>query len=386
MGAAKAIGILLAYGVLGLSLGCVDHSVARPQHDGHADASAPQLSGEQRRPAPGPTCSAQAWGAADRAQPRPTLSLEQRVVLRQWFERVAPIRAGETFGRLVARAGRTQLGVPYADTRPELRPETLDVDLNAFECVSFVESTLALARCLWRRKPTPKCFVDEVRSLRYRHGILAGYASRLHYFSDWLADNARRGKLQPRTAQLGGAPHRIRFGFMSHAPLRFPALHDPSIRARIRATEKRLSRSAPPVVRREHIAAAQPQMRSGDVVAVVSSKPGLRVSHAGFVVRLRRGPQHPRLMHASSFHERVVLTVGSISDYMLRRPRRTGLMLFRPLPPRGTVAKSAPPAGPAAPFHLRRCSEPANARAAVPRFAGYSRAAAAQRSTALSQP
>ena len=55
------------------------------------------------------------------------------------------------------------------------------------------------------------------------------------------------------------------------------------------------------------------------------------VTHAGFVLRSEGG--RARLVHASSYHRRVVLTREDLADYLLRRPERTGVMVARPLPP-----------------------------------------------------
>ena len=44
-----------------------------------------------------------------------------------------------------------------------------------------------------------------ITRIRYRGGRLAGYPSRLHYFTDWLLDNERRGLIEIITADLGGS-------------------------------------------------------------------------------------------------------------------------------------------------------------------------------------
>ena len=95
---------------------------------------------------------------------------------------------------LIVSVGRQFLGVPYeAGTLEREGPEELVVNLRAFDCVTFIESVVVMA-CLIRTGKTD--FADYVSSLeriRYRGGRCEGYPSRLHYFTDWLHDNGRKG-------------------------------------------------------------------------------------------------------------------------------------------------------------------------------------------------
>ena len=86
------------------------------------------------------------------------------------------------------------------------------------------------------------------------------------------------------------------------------------------------------MIDRASLKQAQAQFESGDVVALVSNKyPGMVVVHTGFIDRLDGGP--PCLLHASSYHRRVVLTRGDVASYVQLRPDRQGLMVARPRSP-----------------------------------------------------
>ena len=63
-----------------------------------------------------------------------------------------------------------------------------------------------MARCGFRREPTESCFERELVASRYRGGTLSDYASRLHYFDDWIDDNESRKRLANLTQALGGEP------------------------------------------------------------------------------------------------------------------------------------------------------------------------------------
>ena len=45
-------------------------------------------------------------------------------------------------------------------------------------------------------------FGREIERMRYRGGKRRGYASRLHYFSEWISDGARRGLVRDLGKEL----------------------------------------------------------------------------------------------------------------------------------------------------------------------------------------
>jgi hypothetical protein len=261
-----------------------------------------------------------------------TLDVKDQAALLAWFEAVGGRREGESFSELVVRAARHQLNKPYDDRRQTEEPETLQIDLGQYQCVSFVESSLAVARCVWRGQLTGECFVAEVEAFRYRGGRLDGYTSRLHYFPDWMADNEERGRVAWATPDLGGIARKHEFNFMTAHPELYPPLSTPGIRAQIAAREAELSRRDWVILDRDSVSSAQQQLQTGDIVALVSDrKPGLLVGHTGFVDLSASGV--PRLLHASSHHQRVLLTAHGVANYVQRRPYRVGIMVARPMPP-----------------------------------------------------
>jgi hypothetical protein len=200
--------------------------------------------------------------------------------------------------------------------------------------VSFVESTLALSRCIWRNERNADCYQREIQTFRYRNGVIDGYASRLHYFADWMGDNARRGRITPITADLGGEPVDFEFNFMSSHPDKYPALANLQTAAELREVEERLSKETRTWIPREHVAAAHDQLRNGDLVTIVGDKPGLFIKHAGFIDRAPDG--RPRLLHASSHHKKVLLINRSVGAYVNAWPDRRGVVVARPTPPETT--------------------------------------------------
>jgi hypothetical protein len=285
-------------------------------------------------PAGAPAASAPPAGASA------ALPAEQQQILEAWYGAVGPRRPGESVGALAVRAGLAQLGKPYYNPPPSAEPETLRVELRTFQCVSFVESTLSLARCVLAGSPTAACFAHELQAFRYRGGTINGFSSRMHYFSDWLLDNEQRGRLQLVTEELGGKRLSPKFFFMSTHASRYPALADAAELASITSLEARLSSMPTFVIDRDQVARAERQLQTGDVLAIVGDDdPGLLITHTALVFRDARGVPH--VLHASSQHHQVLLTTGDVANYITRWPHRQGLLVARPLAPAAALQASS---------------------------------------------
>ena len=263
----------------------------------------------------------------------PPMSADQKQKLEAWYDALGAPRGAETFGHYLARAARVQHGVGYAPPASAPGVETMRIDLDAFECVSFIESAIAVARCAWSGEPDELCFTEDVEASRYRGGALGDYASRLHYFVDWIGDNEGRGRIENLTTSLGGTPVQKDFYLITRRELPKAALEQEELAAvteTLLATEHRLSSASHDVLGRESAPEALRVLNDGDLVAFVRERPGLLVHHAGFVSWVNGSP---RLVHASSYHQRVVITERDVTDYLLRRSERKGVIIARPLAP-----------------------------------------------------
>ena len=144
-------------------------------------------------------------------------------------------------GERVVALGTRFVGSAYIPGTLEVSPEQLVVNLRAFDCVTYVESMLAMARLLDRPEQTFEAYQEELRAIRYRGGLIDGYPSRLHYFSDWILDNEEMGLLDNVTRALGGVELREPIDFMSTHQDSYPALASPVNLERVRAQERGLS-------------------------------------------------------------------------------------------------------------------------------------------------
>ncbi|PKN34604.1 MAG: DUF1460 domain-containing protein [Deltaproteobacteria bacterium HGW-Deltaproteobacteria-19] len=232
-------------------------------------------------------------------------------------------------GELTARLGLLFLGAPYEASTLEGRKgsrEPLVISLQAFDCFTFVESVTALALTVRAGKTSPEAFAGILERLRYRRGIRGDYASRLHYFTDWLGDNKRLGILRDVTRELGGRalPKPIRY--MSDHPGSYPPLADGTQRAEVRRAERNLTRRVRHFLPTDSIREAELLIREGDMIGVTAAAEGLDVIHAGLAVR-RDGRIH--LLHASRPAGGVVVTEEPLHRYVAGRNDATGIVAGR---------------------------------------------------------
>jgi hypothetical protein len=246
--------------------------------------------------------------------------------------------AGLPLGRAVDRAAELAIGTPYvpytleaylrAGGSPRDR-EPLTLSLSHFDCVTLVESSLALARTArLRGEPDWDAFAREVERVRYRGGKREGYLSRLHYFSEWLDDNERRGLVQLLGRELGGEPDTRPLRFMSTHPDAYPALRDAAVRAGVAAMEERLDGHPRWVIPTERIAAVQDRIETGDVLAFATAIEGLDVTHSALAHRGSDGVLH--VLHAPLSGGEVEITRTTLPEYVARIKRSTGVLVARP--------------------------------------------------------
>lgn len=257
----------------------------------------------------------------------------------------------EVFARLLARArkqawrklpigerigaiGIALLHTPYAAATLEVGDdrEVCSVDLHRLDCVTFYETAVGFARMLKGGGRTPRALLRQVRFTRYRAGRLIGYASRLHYTSDWFVDNARKHVVRLVTATLPGAARlEKRVTFMSTHPAAYPALAaDRALVRAIARIEDRLNRQPMVYVPKDRVIDAQSFLMTGDIVGITTSVDGLDCAHTGLCYRDEQG--RVRLLHASTTARKVTLD-DELAAYLARVPTHTGIIVARPLEP-----------------------------------------------------
>lgn len=244
----------------------------------------------------------------------------------QWTDR--PI--GERMGAV----GMALRQTPYVDGTLELHEdrEVCSVNLRGLDCVTFFESALGVARMLRRGGSTPEALLAEVTFTRYRGGQLTDYASRLHYMSDWFADNEAKRVVRLITRELPGAARFTkRVNFMSTHPAAYRQLKaNPALVHKIARVEADINARTMYYLPKEKVAAARARLMTGDIIGITTTIDGLDCAHAGLCYRDADGVM--RLLHASTTRRAVVLD-EDLATYLAGVATHTGIMAARPLDP-----------------------------------------------------
>ena len=183
--------------------------------------------------------------------------------------------------------------------------ERLVINLAEVDCFTFLDYVEAL-----RRSSTFHDFVDNVKEVRYRSGVL-GYATRNHFFTDWIERNAFY--VADITGEIGRE-----------------AVHTIKKQLNKKEDETAFVHGLPPVERAitylpvNALFGALDQLRSGDYLGVYSPFEGLDVSHTGIVIENQGSLV---LRHASSQEGARQVIDQDLMNYLKNKP---GIIILRP--------------------------------------------------------
>jgi hypothetical protein len=174
---------------------------------------------------------------------------------------LSEIKSYGSVGSRIEVLSRHLVGRPYqinpligsADT-----PEVFTVSLEAFDCVTFVETILALSMA-----SSVDQFIERLRKIRYEGGRIA-WQRRNHYMTGWIRSNFKAGFVRPLS--LAAVPSVSKNRLLNDVP------GLPPVRVRFTCFPKRaISKLS------EHI-------QTGDLIFFASTRNRLDVFHCGIVV------------------------------------------------------------------------------------------------------
>ena len=236
----------------------------------------------------------------------------------------------QPIGQVVIEMGKSFLGTDYAaNTLEQPGPEHLVINLRGLDCVTFCENSLALARCIKQDQTTFDQFKASLQLIRYRGGIINGYPSRLHYFSDAIYDGVKKGIYEDVTEKIGGVPYQKKINFMSTHPDDYPKLKEnPEFISRLKEQEEAINRRNLFHIPKDKIDHTGEQIHSGDILAITTAIEGIDVSHTGMAL-WQDGKLH--FMHAPNVGYKVQITSGTLSEYLASHSKQLGIMVARPV-------------------------------------------------------
>lgn len=241
--------------------------------------------------------------------------------------------AKEPMSDVVADIGKTFLGTKYlAHSLEDSGKEQLVINLSGLDCTTFIENAIVFARLIKMGKTTFNDYQNELQKVRYRNGIIDKYPSRLHYFTDWIFNNEKKGIVDDITELCGGKPIQFHVNFMSTHPGSYPQLKKhPEFITEIRKQEAEINRRNYYYVPKERVGFIEQQIDNGDIIAFSSDIPGLDVNHVGIAVRMEDNRIH--LLHAPNVGNTVQITKEPLSAYINKISKDTGIIILKPLDP-----------------------------------------------------
>ena len=204
--------------------------------------------------------------------------------------------------------GKKMLGVPYvAGTLDGNEEEQLVVLVDSLDCTTFVETVLAFCIADKRGERDFEGFKKALTDIRYRDGILNGYTSRLHYFSDWIRNNEQMGFVKECTSETAcSQPKELWLDFMTtHVDSYLPMKKNPELVKIMASHEKNWQGTVVSYIPKEklNLPPEELKIKDGDVLALVTNIKGLDVVHVGFAF-WKNNQLH--LLHASSSAKKVI--------------------------------------------------------------------------------
>ncbi|WP_173384981.1 N-acetylmuramoyl-L-alanine amidase-like domain-containing protein [Fibrobacter succinogenes] len=246
------------------------------------------------------------------------------------FQEVMDLVAGDRdlpMAELVIKVAKHFLGTPYVAGTLEIEPERLTVNTRETDCILFVEMCLAMSLTAKEAEPTFEKYVDNLRQLRYRNGKVDGYASRLHYTSEWIIQGETRGIFQDVSRQCGGSVLDQKFNFMSTHPASYKQLKDnPKAVAKIRIAEQNLETWDYWYIPKADLPECIKNIKTGDIIGFNSSTPGLDIAHVAYAYW---EGDTLTFIHASYTEKKVVINKTPLVPYTNGIKGHNGLRVIR---------------------------------------------------------
>ena len=260
-------------------------------------------------------------------------------IFSKYGEQIAPYQT-EPLETILEQTALFLLGTPYvANTLDKSVDEELVVNLNALDCVTFVENVMALSMAVRDDSLSMDYFMKKLTEIRYRNNEVVDYASRIHYTSDWMYENERKGLLENISKELMGIKETKQIDFMSSHQSAYKQLSNNDIMlAKISQQEDIMnSRGGFYYLSKEMIASQAKHIPHMTIVGFVTSIDGLDTTHVGFAYRQKNETGEKSdtdkltFIHASTAKMEVVIDSLSLSDYCLSQKNCKGIIVARVL-------------------------------------------------------
>lgn len=250
-----------------------------------------------------------------------------RKAFTEYLDYVEPYK-GLNSKELFVKTAQFFLGKPYVASTLEIGDkEQLVVNLNEFDCTTFVETCLALTLTIKSESINYNSFENNLKKIRYRNGVIDGYTSRLHYMLTWIKDNCAGNLLQNISSQLGGIEKQKQINFMSEHPHLYPKLKDNRLEIeRMKQIENSITAADYVIIPYSVILKQENSIQNGDIIIFATAIGGLDYSHLGIAYWVDKDL---RMIHASSLYKKVVIEPKTLKHYVNSSRSCTGISVLR---------------------------------------------------------
>ena len=236
--------------------------------------------------------------------------------------------AANTSG-LIINTAKFFLGKPYVASTLEVgNNENLIVNLRELDCTTLVENCIALSQVVKSGDYSFDNYCKQLSAIRYRNGVIDGYPSRLHYLSDWIYENEKRGIFKNVSLEMRGKKIVKPLNFMSTHPQSYKHLKDNSENIRkVKEIENLINkRSEYVVISKPDIPSIEKDIKDGDIIAFATTIAGLDYSHIGIAYRTSG---QLKFIHASSRAKKVVIENENLLNYCNKSKTCSGITVIR---------------------------------------------------------
>lgn len=264
------------------------------------------------------------------------------ILARSILNSLIPLRDKMSVSEMMIQAGKKILGKSYvaATLDDEKDVEELKVFLNRTDCILFVETCFNLSLCVkkYGSEANFNRFAFLVSKSRYRDGVVKNYSDRIHYTTEWIIQQQKRGLLNDITRELGGILYDHPIYYMSKNYNRYLQLKDanPDELLLNRATEdlkkiiqveKEISSYPFYYIPQEKIPQIENKIENGDIICYITKVEGLDIAH---VAMAYKNNGRVGFIHASIGDMKVVVDSKSIYQYVKANKSIIGIKVVRP--------------------------------------------------------
>lgn len=267
-------------------------------------------------------------GSVGFARNKAVYTPEDKVIFEKYVKHIQKYSA-QPMETVLEKTAEFFLGTPYvAHTLEVSDKEQLVVNLREFDCVTYIETVIALARTAKSENISFCSFTDELQKIRYRKNAIENYASRLHYTSDWVWQNEQNGVLKNISKELGGVKETKKIQFMSSHRASYNQLkNNDKMLEQIKRTEYDVNnRKGFYYLPKNKISSQTANIPHMAMIGFTTSIDGLDTTHTGFTYK-KNGKL--TFIHASSAEKKVVIDKKTLSDYCAAQKSCTGIIIAK---------------------------------------------------------